>query len=100
MKTTLDIPDEIMRQAKIRAAEEGRKLKDVVAEALRSGLALALPAVSGSSQINVVSDPKTGLPVVAAITNAVGSSFSRQEIRDLEAEILDREDEKRAGFTL
>ena len=100
MKTTLDIPDEIMRQAKIRAAEEGRKLKDVVAEALRAGLTLALPAASGSRQIDVVSDPKTGLPVVAAIAEAVGSSFSRQEIRDLETETLDREDEKRAGLAL
>lgn len=39
MKTTLDLPDELMRAAKIRAAREGRKLKDVVADLLRRGLA-------------------------------------------------------------
>lgn len=100
MKTTLDIPDEIMRTAKIRAAEEGRKLKDVVAEALRTGLAFTPPTVDGPKQIDTVSDPKTGLPVVAATAQAVGSSFSRQEITDLEAKILDREDEKRAGLAL
>lgn len=38
MKTTLDLPDELMRAAKIRAATEGRKLKDVVAELIRRGL--------------------------------------------------------------
>jgi len=39
VKTTLDLPDELMRAAKIRAANEGRKLKDVVADLIRRGLA-------------------------------------------------------------
>ena len=39
MKTTLDLPDELMRSVKIRAAQEGRRLKDVVADLLRRGLA-------------------------------------------------------------
>ena len=39
MKTTLDLPDELMRAAKIRAAKERRRLKDVVADLLRRGLA-------------------------------------------------------------
>lgn len=38
MKTTLDLPDELMRSVKVRAAQEGRKLKDVVAELLQRGL--------------------------------------------------------------
>lgn len=39
MKTTLDLPDELMRTIKIRAAQQDRKIKDVVAELLRRGLA-------------------------------------------------------------
>jgi plasmid stability protein len=39
MKTTLDLPDDLMRAVKIRAAEENRKLKDLIAELLRRGLA-------------------------------------------------------------
>jgi hypothetical protein len=39
MKTTLDIPDDLMRAVKIRAVEEDRKLKDMVADLLRKGLA-------------------------------------------------------------
>jgi hypothetical protein len=35
VKTTLEIPDELFRQAKAKAAMEGRKLKDVVADGLR-----------------------------------------------------------------
>jgi hypothetical protein len=41
MKTTLEIPDDLMREIKVRAAKEDRKLKDLVAELLRRGLAEA-----------------------------------------------------------
>lgn len=38
MKTTLDLPDDLMRAVKIRAVKENRKLKDAVADLLRRGL--------------------------------------------------------------
>jgi len=38
MKTTLDLPDDLMREIKILAAKEGRKLKDIISEALRRDL--------------------------------------------------------------
>lgn len=41
MKTTVELPDDLMRAVKIRAASEGRKLKDVMAELVRQGLAQA-----------------------------------------------------------
>jgi plasmid stability protein len=39
MKTTLDLPDDLMRAVKIRAVEQNRKLKDMIADLLRCGLA-------------------------------------------------------------
>jgi plasmid stability protein len=39
MKTTLDLPDELMREVKIRAVHEHKKLKDAIAELLRKGMA-------------------------------------------------------------
>jgi plasmid stability protein len=38
MKTTLDLPDDLMREVKIRAVRENRKLKEAVADLLRRGL--------------------------------------------------------------
>jgi plasmid stability protein len=38
MKTTLELPDDVMRAVKIRAAEENRRLKDLIADLLRRGL--------------------------------------------------------------
>lgn len=41
MKTTLDLPDDVMIAVKVRAAKENRKMKDIIAEALRRELGLA-----------------------------------------------------------
>ena len=38
MKTTVELPDDLLREAKARAALEGIKLKDLVADALRARL--------------------------------------------------------------
>ena len=35
MKTTLELPDDLLRELKLRAVQEDRRMKDVVAEALR-----------------------------------------------------------------
>jgi hypothetical protein len=39
MKTTLDLPDDLMRAVKIRAVHERKKLKDAIAEFIRKGMA-------------------------------------------------------------
>lgn len=39
MKTTLDLPDELMKSIKLRAVEENRTMTDLIAEFLRRGLA-------------------------------------------------------------
>lgn len=38
MRTTADIPESLLRQAKARAALEGMRMADIVAQALRSYL--------------------------------------------------------------
>jgi len=44
MRTTLNIPDMLVRDAKRKALEEGRTLTDLLVEGLRSRLAASLPA--------------------------------------------------------
>ena len=39
IKTTLDLPDDLMREVKIRAVYEQKKLKDAIAEFIRRGMA-------------------------------------------------------------
>jgi plasmid stability protein len=55
VKTTLDLPDELMRTIKVRAAQQDRKIKDVVAELLRRGLSAASgePTTSGAQRVKL-----------------------------------------------
>jgi O-acetyl-ADP-ribose deacetylase (regulator of RNase III) len=41
MRTTIDLPDDLLRKAKERAARERRSLSDVVADAVRTSFARA-----------------------------------------------------------
>lgn len=43
MKTTLDLPADLIREMKLRAAHEGRKLRDVATEIFRRGLSQPSP---------------------------------------------------------
>jgi len=45
VKTTVELPDDLLRQAKVRAALTGRRLKDLVAEGLRLALAQPEPPI-------------------------------------------------------
>jgi hypothetical protein len=50
MKTTFDLPDALVRKAKALAAEQGRPLRDLVAEAIAAKLEV-LPARAGKRPV-------------------------------------------------
>jgi len=50
MKTTLDIPDPIFRQAKARAALRGVSLRQFVTEAIEAKVTAPAPGQSGSAE--------------------------------------------------
>jgi len=58
MRTTVDIPDELLRRAKSEAALRGRKLKDLVEEGLR--LAVEEPKAPASKQRRQPLTPRPG----------------------------------------
>ena len=47
VKTTLDLPNDLVREVKLRAVNEGKKLKDVISELLRQGLGCPVPTLPG-----------------------------------------------------
>jgi plasmid stability protein len=59
VKTTLDLPDDLVREVKIRAVRENRKLKDAVADLLRLGLSHRKPVQSSRRRV--------ALPLVACV---------------------------------
>jgi hypothetical protein len=85
MKTTLDRPDALVKQVKLRAVREGRKLKDAVADLLRKGLAAARSPEADATMPRVTPDKQTGLPVIECKQAA---SAAEELTPDRVAEIL------------
>ena len=102
MKTTLELPDALMKQVKIRAVREGKKLKDAVADLLRKGLASSKAPVlrpHGRKSPRVFKDEKTGLPVILCDPQAPASKMTTEELIALEQETQTQEDLERLGLS-
>jgi hypothetical protein len=67
MKTTLDLPDDLMRQVKIRAVHENKKLKDMIAEFLRKGMSSRKDAAKPPKPVRLRGGPMTPKEIEAAI---------------------------------
>jgi hypothetical protein len=99
MKTTMDLPDELVREVKLRAVVQGRAVKDLVADLLREGLGIEPlgRAKKRSPKSKVVIGPN-GLPVVRCDPDAPAARMRVKELLALEQESAKAEDSKRAGI--
>jgi hypothetical protein len=95
MKATFDLPPDLVREVKLRAVHEGRKLKDVATELLRRGLADPIKPAKPRIEIQT-----NGLPVIRCGRDAPASRMTTEELIALEQETLLREDLQRVGLAL
>lgn len=82
MRTTIELPDELFRQAKAKAALDGLKLKDLIARYVEEGLQGA------SSPPAPRRRERSELPVARAATGRTLPSLNGMEIQ----RILDEEE--------
>jgi hypothetical protein len=97
MKTTVDLPDKLLRQIKLRAVRQGQKLKDAIAELLRRGLAAGTEQPAARPVIKT--DPKTGFPYVEGSTAAPAQQMTIAEVLALEQQAQLDEDLERLGVS-
>ena len=101
MKTTLDLPDELIREAKLRALMQGRTLRDLVAEFLREGLGLTSPKPqSVPLQKSMVTIDKKGFPVILGNSDAPSKKMTVEQALQLEQQCQYEEDMQRVGIPL
>ena len=70
MKTTIDLPDAPVKRVKLRALQDGRKLKDAVADLSHKSLAVSRNRRPAVEEAVVTKDVKTGLPVIECLQAA------------------------------
>ena len=98
MKTTLNLPDHLVRQAKQRALQQGCSLKQLVAEFIRLGLH-GDPSAGTPFSSEVVSRDPQGLPVFRSQAADVQPAIDLDEALRLEQESLMQEGRRRAGLS-
>lgn len=100
MKTTLDLPDDLVKALKLRSVHEGRKLKDVAAAALRRGLQSETPAMAADEPLPPgIKLNERGFPVIRCGPDAPASRMTVEELLALEQQALLEEDLQRAGLS-
>lgn len=87
MRTTVDLPDELLRRVKAKAAMNGLKLKDLIARYVEQGLE------GGPSRGIPSRRRRSDLPVIRAATGHTLPALTNEEIQ----RILD-EDEAAGGL--
>jgi predicted transcriptional regulator len=74
VRTTIDLPDDLHKQAQAIARDTHRTLSETVADLIRRGL-----RAGSTAAISI--DPRTGLPLVS-----VGTVVTSEDVRSLEDE--------------
>jgi hypothetical protein len=91
MRTTIDLPDDLFRQAKARAALQGRSLKELVAESVT--LLLRSPETGPTA----VSSRRTQFPIIKPKDPA--RQLTPEVVAAAEESLLDEEAAAHARFT-
>jgi hypothetical protein len=84
MKTTVDLPESLVKQVKLRAVRDGRKLQDTMADLLRRGLATESDGGKKSKRPIMRRDPKTNICVIQCPQKAPpGKELTPERIKDI-----------------
>jgi hypothetical protein len=119
VKTTLDIPDELLAQLKERAVREGQDIDQLASSLIAAGLQdfqgersgggtvpKTLPLIKAQAmqtvgQAPVISkDPETGLPVIHSPPDAPIHSMTAEQLQAIIDEELLKQDLERAGVSI
>ena len=93
MKTTLELPNDLVREIKLQAVNEGKKLKEVIADLLRRGL-------GQDSEKSALAQPRRqniALPLFPSAPEAPAMRMTVEQLVALEHETLTHEDLERLG---
>jgi hypothetical protein len=99
MGTTINLPDTLVNEVKVRADHEGQSLDDAAADLIRKGLAVGVvPPVSGPRPV-IHTDPRSGFPYIECPPDAPARHMTISELLAFEQETLAQEDRERIGLS-
>lgn len=79
MRTTLDLPDDLFRQVKAKAAMDGRTLKELLTEFVLSGLQQPKTAVAPGRRSKLPAIKRRGKRVIPNLTPELQAQVDKEE---------------------
>ncbi len=98
MKTTLDLPEDVVQEVKLRALLQRRTVKALVTELLRTGLGMEAKPERYISERVVIDEH--GIPTIRSKPGAPAKTMTTEDWLELERRSEAEEDLHRAGLTL
>lgn len=80
MRTTIDMPDTLMRAAKSRASERGESLKDLVTRAVAHELGLPATSRAKSGRVTFPLIGRDTPPTVVVTNDDIEAAFDAEDI--------------------
>ena len=80
MRTTIDVPDALMREAKARAAAHGESLKDLVNRALAHELGLPSGATRKTGRVTLPLIARDAAPAVLVTNDDIAAALEAEDI--------------------
>jgi hypothetical protein len=80
MRTTIDMPDALMRAAKARAAEHGESLKDLVNRALAHELGLPSGATRKTGRVTLPLIARDVVPSVLVTNDDIAAALEAEDV--------------------
>lgn len=99
MKTTINLPDDLVRELKLCALLQGRTLRDLVAEFLRKGLAVSSPTPQPTETSRLKIGPD-GIPTIRCRAEASARHIGIDALLSLQQQTQTQEDFHRAGLSI
>ena len=79
MKMTIDLPEELIKAIKIRAAQEQRTVRELVAAYLTDGLYPSEPATAAEHKPTEIEMAPWGLPIIRSIPGSPPCTMTGEE---------------------
>jgi hypothetical protein len=80
MRTTIDIPDALMRAAKARAAEHGESLKDLMNRALAHELGISSASKQKTGRVTLPLVARDVTPAVLVTNDDIAAALEAEDI--------------------
>jgi hypothetical protein len=80
MRTTIDVPDALMRAAKARAAEHGESLKDLVNRALAHELGLPSVPKRKTGRVTLPLIARDATPAVLVTNDDIAAALETEDV--------------------